>query len=330
MALLGVWFQVSAATAPAPPLLNRAAVFDFDGDRKSDYAVVRFEQDQAGFKMVWYIWGSSTGIIAAQWGQSGMQMAPADYDGDGKWDIAVWAPPSGAGSQAYFYILRSSNRTLQIVPLGTTDDSPFETQDFDGDGKADPTVTHCTSSTGDIIWTSRLSRTGELRTVQFGRCEQDRRIRGDFDGDGKADIAVYRIDDGQNQFIILQSSNNIVRYVPFGVGNDDRVVPVDFDGDGKSDPCVIRVVGDSANWYWIESSTGQARGRQFGILGANFSDNAVPGDYDGDGKTDFAVWRKFNSQPAYFFIDESRVGFAVFQWGRSSLENPPAGTVQFR
>lgn len=315
---------------PQPPLVNRAAVFDFDGDRKSDVAVVRSEQDQIGFKKVWYIRGSNTGMIAAQWGDASMQIAPADYDGDGKWDIAVWGPIGGQGSQGYFYILRSSDRTLQIVALGTANDSPFETQDFDGDGKADPTVTHCDLSTGDRTWSTVMSRTGQLRQVQYGFCD-DRPLRGDFDGDGKADIAVYRVNDEQNQYIILQTSNNVVRYVLFGRGNDDRVTSADFDGDGKTDLVVMRILDDVRVWYWIESSTGQVRGRQYGLTSTgSLFDGPVPGDYDGDGKTDFAVWRTIDSQLAWFYVEGSRIGPTSIQWGVGFRENAPAGLVQFR
>lgn len=35
LAFLGLNFQVLAANYPSPPLVNRATVFDFDGDRKT-------------------------------------------------------------------------------------------------------------------------------------------------------------------------------------------------------------------------------------------------------------------------------------------------------
>jgi len=41
----------------------------------------------------------------------------------------------------------------------------------------------------------------------------------------------------------------------------------------------------------------------------------VPGDYDGDGKTDFAVWRPNGGN---WFIIPSSTGFAyIHQWGLS-------------
>lgn len=96
---------------------NRAAILDFDGDGISDYAIVRYGPVPTGgtLKLVWYINGSTTGPRGVQWGLDGMQIIPADYDGDGKWDIAVWDGRGPEGSPAYFHIWRSSDNTYQRI-----------------------------------------------------------------------------------------------------------------------------------------------------------------------------------------------------------------------
>ena len=56
----------------------------------------------------------------------------------------------------------------------------------------------------------------------------------------------------------------------------------DFDKDGKADFAVFR----PATTSWIsESSKGDLAGFQWGRA----TDVLVPGDYDGDGRTDFAA-----------------------------------------
>ena len=61
------------------------SIADFDGDGKTDLAVIRGN--------VWYILQSSNGNVRAQqFGDGGDMFVPGDYDGDGKTDIAVFRP----------------------------------------------------------------------------------------------------------------------------------------------------------------------------------------------------------------------------------------------
>src|SRR5690606_9340183 len=59
--------------------------FDFDGDRKADVSVFRAATG------VWYVANSGVGGFSVfQFGLDGDQPVPADYDGDGKTDSAVY------------------------------------------------------------------------------------------------------------------------------------------------------------------------------------------------------------------------------------------------
>lgn len=320
----------------APPI-NRAAVMDFDGDGKTDYVITRAEQRgmESFFDNRWYILYSSdfhwSGIIFGA-DTLGDHFVPGDYDGDGKWDVAVWRDNGQDGAQTYFYIWRSSDQSMQVVRWGIHGDDPLETQDFDGDGKADPTVVRYVNGIGRV-WYTLLSQNSQVRVVTYGVLE-DVPIRGDYDGDGKADVAVYRTEDGipANTFFIQQSSNGQTKGLTFGIRQTDSVVPADFDGDGKTDIAIVRV--DKSNqkiWYWRRSSDGVVSGQQFGLTDPSYSEAQVPGDYDGDGKSDFAIWRK-NSivGPAYFYVLGSKTGFTFLQWGNSRFENCPTYILQSR
>jgi hypothetical protein len=82
-----------------------------------------------------------------------------------------------------------------------------------------------------------------------------------------------------------------------------RTVPysrkVDLTGDNRTDYTLTRNSGTTKTWFTIPNPTGAPSGVQFG----NATDTNVPEDYDGDGRTDIAVWRP--GALAYFYILQS-------------------------
>src|SRR4029079_12537550 len=60
----------------------------------------------------------------------------------------------------------------------------------------------------------------------------------------------------------------------------------DFDGDGSSDPVIYRPSAGTW-WYAASGANNQFRAVQWGIS----SDKPVSADYDGDRRSDFAIYR---------------------------------------
>jgi hypothetical protein len=295
----------------AQALVPQKPACDFDGDNKTDYAVVR----NPNGTLAWYIQRSALGFLGQSFGINGSDtLVPGDYDGDSKWDIAVWR--SGT-----FYILQSMTGTLRVVPFGTAGDDPRVTQDFDGDLKADPAVTRNVG--GALTWYILRSTLG-FTSVTFGNATTDTNIRGDWDGDGKADQAIYRFSGGSpaNTFFVLRSSDGGIQAATFGITASDNKVPADFDGDGKTDYAVFRWT--TGVWYWLRSSDGGFRSLSFGS--ATGVDFPVVGDYDGDGITDQAVWR---TTTGVFYVNRSMLGFVSFPFGVNQ-DVPPAYSLQSR
>ncbi|HEY2866408.1 MAG TPA: hypothetical protein VGJ02_04900, partial [Pyrinomonadaceae bacterium] len=65
-------------------VIPQHATLDFDGDNKSDFALVRHDNG----KWDWWVSLNAGGSISTQFGLDTDDPAPADYDGDGRTDIA--------------------------------------------------------------------------------------------------------------------------------------------------------------------------------------------------------------------------------------------------
>ena len=195
--------------------------------------------------------------------------------------------------------------------------------DFDGDGRQDYSVLKfpTTGNPRPITWWNQNSTTGTQIIGTWGDALTDVPVPGDYDGDGRDDLALYR--DGtpaspQSAFWILKTSDFTVRYFAWGLDND---IPVarDYDGDGITDVATFRrgaAAGNPAIWYIRQSSDGITRVAHWGTTGPSINnwDVPIPGDYDGDGKFDLAVYRAGTLTPTNtYIILRSSDGASVFQ-----------------
>lgn len=240
-------------------------------------------------------------------GPPGVIPLSADFDGDGRADVATWDSPNHtlyyfpSGLETINGVFTASQTitptygTFVGISFGNGGDIPVPA-DYDGDGRADVAVRRDTSP--DITTYILRSTDGVAVTVPFGN-QGDVPIIGDFDGDNRSDVAVRRSSNGT--FYVLRSSDGVSTSFPFGNGTDIPVVG-DYDGDGKSDFAVWQDA--LSRVAYVRSSTGAVITVSIGQSG----DVPIPGDYDGDGKTDVAIW---NGSGAFFKYVSSRSGLTV-------------------
>ena len=183
---------------------------DFENDGKANIAVYRASEGN------WHSLDSQNNNYSViHWGVSSDKIVPADYDGDGKTDRAVFR-------DGVWYISQSSNGQTRIVNFGLAGDLP-RPGDFDGDGLADISVFRPSNG----IWYRLNSSNGAFVAIQFG-ANGDVPMLGDYDADGKTDFAVFRPSNAV--WYIFRSSDNQVQVDAFGL-NGDIPLNGDFNGD---------------------------------------------------------------------------------------------------
>jgi len=292
LSLIGLIFLVASATAQVT--LRKG--LDFDADGKADY--VLFSPSSSTIKVKRSSDDGNQSKTLSFSFSTRDYFTPGDYDGDGTADYSVWRNSDGK-----WYQFRSTASAFVAIPYGASSDEPVA-RDYDGDGIADFAIVKRIAPTtaapgGKLNWNYFRSSNSTYATFDF--CEYvDLPVPGDYDGDGKFDLACYR--PGANvradsNFFIMPSttppgqSPGYWYQATFGKGGD-QVVSGDYDGDTKTDLALVRDGVTSSHgltWYIKRSSDNVLTTVNFGLTG---TDRPVQADYDGDGKTDIAIWRQ--------------------------------------
>jgi subtilisin-like proprotein convertase family protein len=242
-----------------------------------------------------------------------IETTPGDYDADGVADLALFRPDPATNTARWFL----DRSTLGAMPadFGRPGDIPIQ-GDFDGDGIIDIGVYRPFSDrqAGSAEWLILGSRMG-FRSILFGSSGLDLPAPADFDGDGITDLAVYRpqsdLVPGASQWFILLSAGGAISPL-FGGAGLDIPVPADYDGDGRADLAVFRPSSDlvpgAAQWFIARTTDGPIAP----VFGQANLDVPVPADYDGDGRTDIAVFRPTTAQ--WFYLG-TQAGATQVQFG---------------
>ena len=152
-------------------------------------------------------------VLTVRFGTAGDKPVPADYDGDGSADIAVFRPNGGSGNSEWW--IQRSTFGLLAMAFGASTDKAIP-GDYTGDGKADIAIWR--PSNGQ--WLVVRSENSSFYGFPFG-IAGDLPVSGDFDGDGKFDATVFR--PSTSQWFITRSSGG-ASIIGFGTSGD---VPIE-------------------------------------------------------------------------------------------------------
>lgn len=254
-------------------------------------------------------------------------VAIADFDGDGKADLATPDNFSTTGQPASVSVLRntSSIDAISFAPAIEIPTGVFTyavaAGDLDGDGKpdlvsssvSDETISifRNTSTVGSISFASNIDYSSGTNPFSI--------VITDIDLDGRPDIVVANYLDGTFSVFRNTSSNGNISFAPrvdfvAGLGCQ-QVVSGDLDGDGKPDVVAINALSNTVSIFRNESTPGTVSFAPKSDLSiTNSPCGAALGDLDGDGKADLIVGSndEFNFGVVYSYRNTSSLGSLSF------------------
>jgi hypothetical protein len=302
---------------------------DFNGDGRTDYGRLG---DAASHFYLSQGQGNFAGSYIHQYPPGWHFGAPSnyttitgDFDGDGRTDYGR------LGDAASHFFLSTgggsfSDSYIQEYPADWRFGAPSAwetiTGDFNGDGRTDygrlgDDASHFFLSNGGG-WFSDSHIQEYPEDWHFGAPTAWATITGDFDGDGRTDYG--RLGDAASHFFLSSQTadgtflpSHIHQYPPgwhFGAPSNYTTITGDFDGDGRTD---YGRLGDAASHFFLSTGGGSFSDSYIQEypadlrFGAPSAWEAITGDFNYDGKTDYA---RLGDSSAYFFLSNGNGTFS--------------------
>lgn len=288
---------------PGSPANDQCAVMELNADGRTDLACYTKQGGQ------WHVmYGTAAGwdpnasktIFTSTLTTNrsiGSQCLFGDYNDDGRTDFACW---KGQGN--WEWTLSRGDVWQAPVPVtGPTiafdASSRCTTGDFDGDGRTDITCFTGVNENGQWKWYFGFSTGTAWRNAILNGRNSDVPISnhclfGDVSGDGRTDQLCWV---AGNQWIVRAMTNTGFDQGATFTGPSSVQVPNrncmtgDMNGDGKSDLSCFNYGSKQWQTYVSTGLDFRAAGTPAGPSPTKYLfEQCIPGDYNGDGKTDMA------------------------------------------
>lgn len=260
---------------------RRVAVGDMNGDSKADLV---WANNTTNNVSVLLGNGNGTFQAAANYaaGSSPIAVQLADFNGDGKLDVAV-----SNGSWHVNVLRGNGNGTLQAATAFSVAGYPTDivAADLNGDNRAELITANNTAGNVSVLVNNGTG--GFAAAVNYAVGPQPWAIAsGDFNGDGKSDIAVSDTSDATVRLRLGNGNGTLQTPTSYGVGDNPYSLSAgDLNGDLRAD----LVVTSYTSAGYLQVLPGHANGT-FGspirFAGGFYPVSSTVGDFNGDTQPD--------------------------------------------